>query len=189
MARSRPSRTMSGSGSSMARTCHCTEGCSAAKAASRGASHSEATEPLAEIASIGRMPRARSRTASQAVASCAKVASTVASSDAPSGVTAVRVWPAPLLARVSSRVPSVASRPRIWWLTADVLTCSASAARANEPWRATAANARNAARGGMRSVIAVQYNSTAVENLAFARHCRGRPECARFAGGPTCISI
>ena len=38
----------------MERTCHCTEGCSAAKAASRGASHSEATEPLAEIASIGR---------------------------------------------------------------------------------------------------------------------------------------
>ena len=79
MARSRPSRTMSGS-SSMARTCHCTEGCSAAKAASRGASHSEATEPLAEIASIGRVPRARSRTASQAVASCAKVASTARSS-------------------------------------------------------------------------------------------------------------
>ena len=69
----------------MARTCHCTDGCNAAKAASRGASHSEATEPLAEIASIGRAPLARSRTASQAVASCAKVASTVASSDAPSG--------------------------------------------------------------------------------------------------------
>ena len=71
MARSRPSRTMSGA-SSMARTCHCTDGCSAAKAASRGASHSDATDPLAEIASIGRTPRARSRTASQAVASCAK---------------------------------------------------------------------------------------------------------------------
>ena len=102
---------MSGS-SSMARTCHCTDGCSAAKAASRGASHSDATEPLAEMASIGRAPRARSRTASQAVASCAKVASTARSSASPSAVTAVRVWPAPLRARVSSLAPSVASRPR-----------------------------------------------------------------------------
>ena len=87
----------------MARTCHCTEGCSAAKFASLGASHSEATDPLAEMASIGRAPRARSRTASQAVASCANVASTARSNASPSAVTAVRVWPAPLRARVSSR--------------------------------------------------------------------------------------
>ena len=38
----------------MARTCHCTEGCCAANAASRGASHSDATESLAEIVSTGR---------------------------------------------------------------------------------------------------------------------------------------
>ena len=79
--RGRDPRAPCPASSSMARTCHCTEGCSAAKAASRGASHSEATDPLAEIASIGRAPRARSRTASQAVASCAKVASTARSSD------------------------------------------------------------------------------------------------------------
>ena len=174
MARSRPSPTRSGA-SSMARTCHCTDGCSAAKTASRGASHSDATDPLAEIDSIGRTPRARSRTESQAVASCAKPASTARSSDSPSAVTAVRVWPAPLRARVSSVAPSDASSPRTWWLTALVLTCSASAARAKLPWRATAANERSAASGGMRSDIAVEHNSTAVENLAFAQRLPARP--------------
>ena len=97
----------------MARTCHCTEGCSAANAASLGASHSDATDPFAEIASMGRAPRARSRTASHAVASWANVVSTARSNASPSDVTAVRVCPAPLRARVSSCAPSVASRPRI----------------------------------------------------------------------------
>ncbi len=55
---------MSGASPSIERICHCTEGCRAAKAASRGASHNEAIVPLAEIVSTGR--RRFARTASQA---------------------------------------------------------------------------------------------------------------------------
>ncbi len=111
MARSMSSRTMSGS-CSMARTCHCTEGCCAAKAASKGASQSEATDPFAEIASIGREPFARTRTASHAAASSASAPSMARSKASPSAVGAVRVTPAPFRARVSSAAPSAASSPR-----------------------------------------------------------------------------
>ena len=51
---------------SIARTCQLTEGCSAAKVASRGASHSEVIDPLAEIASSLRVGLACPRTASHA---------------------------------------------------------------------------------------------------------------------------
>jgi hypothetical protein len=44
-----------------------------------------------------------------------------------------------------------------------VLTFSAAAARAKLPCRATAAKARKAGKGGIRSGIAVHYSSTAVE--------------------------
>lgn len=64
-------------------------------------------------------------------------------------MTAVRLIPAPLRARVSSVAPSKSSSVRIWWLTALALTCSVAAAWVKLPWRATAAKARKAARGGM----------------------------------------
>ena len=90
-------------------TRHCTDGCCAANAASRGASHSEATEPLAEIVSAGRSAPVAHRLAGRAELAerrlhLALQAGALFRHHGAAG--AVR-------ARVSRVAPSVSSSPRI----------------------------------------------------------------------------
>ena len=173
-----------GSSSSMARTCHCTEGCSAANAASRGASHSEATDPLAEIASIGRVPRARSRTASQAVAELRERRLHGAQQSFALGCHRGSRWPA-AVAR-----PGQQARAQRRLQPADLV-----AYRAGADMQRQLRRARNCRGGPPRRKRAVRpeeesgrssplnHSSTAVENLAFAQGCRHEQDAAAIAGG------
>ena len=104
-------------------------------ASMRGSSQSEPNE--AKVVTLTRRRLRERRMCWTLASSLASSGSTARSSVWPSGV--IWTWRVP---RTNSWAPSSSSRPLIWRLTADWVTCSSSAAAPKLSVRATASKAR-----------------------------------------------
>ena len=101
----------------------------------RGSSQSEPND--AKVVTLTRCRLRERRICCTLASSLASSGSTARSSVWPSGV--IWTWRVP---RMNSGAPSSSSRPLIWRLTADWVTCSSSAAAPKLSGRATASKAR-----------------------------------------------